>query len=1001
VSRLKVLAIALAIGVSIGAAAWGQNPTGTLTGRVSNNEDGTPLPGVTVTATSPNLQGDRSTITGANGDYKLALLPAGTYTVKYELEGMAARDVETKISAAQTTLIDVGMAVAAVSEEIVVTATDAATISETSTAQATFLSEEVSQLAINRNVLDTVNLAAGVSATGPNAATTISGAMSFENLWLVNGVVINENLRGQPFTLFIEDAIQETTVSTAGISAEYGRFTGGVVNVLTKSGGNDFHGSLRSSMTNQDWESDDNQKEFNEAFEAEDEINETYEATIGGRIWRDHIWFFLAARDVETETNELTAQTGIAFPQGREQERYEGKLTINLAASHTLVGSYLEIDDVSTNDFFPAEPLDLNVLNNREDPQDIKSVNYNGVLTSNFFLEGQYSERSWEVAKGAGGPRELYDGTPWTTYFDSTGWHAPNFCGECEQEVRDNENFLAKGSYFLSTEGAGTHDFAFGYDTFKDIRFSVNHQSGSDFTIAADGYFFDAQNNVYPIVTGRSLGWIATWPVFGLDRVQPTDFNTNSYYVNDRWQLNDHWSFNLGVRYDENDGRDAGGNLVTDDSKTSPRLAASYDVKGDGDLVFNASYGTYVAAIANGLGDQAATGGAIGLSVLPYRGAAINPNGEACLATNTCINSDQATHMVVDWWLGFTGFNPLTDNPNEIAGIPDPFGALVLPAEISNQIVPESIQSPAANDYTVGVTKRLGNKGLLRGDLIYREWDDFYSNRVVPNNTIIIEGSELDLNEIGNFGNAELEREYSALQSSFRYRVTNRLLTAATYTLSELEGNVNGETGPNGPISTDPNDHAEYKEARWNLPVGDLGADQRHKLRAWAIYDLLQGERHNLSVSLLESFFSGTPYNASANIDPSPYVDNPGYANPLGQAGYFFSARDAYRTDDITRTDIALNYSFTIGKGFEIFIQPEVLNVFDENGVIDLNTAVNAGEGVACDNGPGGECATFNPFTETPIEGVHWQKGDSFGQPTNADDYQLPRTFRFSVGFRF
>ena len=105
----------------------------------------------------------------------------------------------------------------------------------------------------------------------------------------------------------------------------------------------------------------------------------------------------------------------------------------------------------------------------------------------------------------------------------------------------------------------------------------------------------------------------------------PTDFKTNSFYVNDRWQLNDKWSFNLGVRYDENDGRDAGGNLVTDDSKVSPRLAVSYDLKGDGDWVFNASYGTYVSAINNSIADSAATGGAIGRSILFYERSADQP----------------------------------------------------------------------------------------------------------------------------------------------------------------------------------------------------------------------------------------------------------------------------------------------------------------------------------------------------------------------------------------
>ena len=88
---------------------------------------------------------------------------------------------------------------------------------------------------------------------GPSKSTdtglgniTISGAPTYENLFLVNGVVVNENIRGQALDLFIEDSVQETTTAAAGVSAEYGRFSGGVVNVLTKSGGNDFTGSLRT-----------------------------------------------------------------------------------------------------------------------------------------------------------------------------------------------------------------------------------------------------------------------------------------------------------------------------------------------------------------------------------------------------------------------------------------------------------------------------------------------------------------------------------------------------------------------------------------------------------------------------------------------------------------------------------------------------------------------------------------------------------------------------------
>ena len=149
-------------------------------------------------------------------------------------------------------------------------------------------------------------------------------------------------------------------------------------------------------------------------------------------------------------------------------------------------------------------------------------------------------------------------------------------------------------------------------------------------------------------------------------------------------------------------------------------------------------------------------------------------------------------------------------------------------------------------------------------------------------------------------------------------------------------------------------------------------------------------------MSLLQNFFSGRPYSASGNIDSRPYVTNPGYISPPGTVTYFFSPRGAFETDDVTRTDLALNYSFNwnaFGKQFEVFIQPEVLNLFDEDAVTDPDSSINDPENSGL--------AAFNPFTETPQEGVNWSKKDDFGMALNQDDFQLPQTWRFSVGFRF
>src|SRR5690606_34972115 len=106
--------------------------------------------------------------------------------------------------------------------------------------------EEVEALATSRTLSGIAALAPGVTDNAPNASSgqvVISGAFAFDNMFMVNGVDVNDNVFGNPQSLFIEDAIAETQVLTSGITAEYGRFSGGVINAVTKSGGNVFSGS--------------------------------------------------------------------------------------------------------------------------------------------------------------------------------------------------------------------------------------------------------------------------------------------------------------------------------------------------------------------------------------------------------------------------------------------------------------------------------------------------------------------------------------------------------------------------------------------------------------------------------------------------------------------------------------------------------------------------------------------------------------------------------------
>ena len=124
---------------------------------------------------------------------------------------------------------------------------------------------------------------------------TISGGFAYDNVFLIDGVDVNDNLFGTSNNVFIEDAIDETQVLTSGISAEFGRFSGGVINMITKRGGNTFSGSVRLNFSNPSW-SNESPLEKSRDQTHPDTLSKFLEGTLGGPIFRDRVWFFCAGR---------------------------------------------------------------------------------------------------------------------------------------------------------------------------------------------------------------------------------------------------------------------------------------------------------------------------------------------------------------------------------------------------------------------------------------------------------------------------------------------------------------------------------------------------------------------------------------------------------------------------------------------------------------------------------------------------------------------------------
>lgn len=969
----KIVGLALLVAFALAGVATAQGiPTTRLSGRVTD-ADGAGIPGVTVEVRSPALQGTRTTQTDVNGDYVVPSLPPGEYTMTYTIDGFEVQTRSERLAASQSRQVDVNMSVAAITETIEVTGESVSVISQ-DTSVATTLSQDVlEELPGLRTQLAAVALAAGTAATGPNGGVTISGSQSWENNFMINGVTVNDNLRGQPNNLFIEDAIEETTTSTAGISAEFGRFAGGVVNTVTKSGGNDFHGSFRDNLTNQDWNS---KNDFSP--EPEDKVRSVYEGTLGGRIVRDKLWFFLAGRDLETDAVATTQILNIPYSATNEQQRYEGKLTFSPTANHRLTGSYIDIsqEQLTGHGGLVGYLVDLSGLHTRSLPNTLLAANYSGVLTSNFFVEAQYSERSFEFEPAGGTDPSLAGGTPIFDFSNVVIYNEPLFCGICSDggDTRENRNYLAKANYFLSTEGFGSHDLVAGYDSFDDIRTSNNYQSPTNFIFGADGSHF-VGNSVFPIIQSQADGggaYLAYYPI--LSTSLGTSFKTNSLFVNDRWRLSDNLSFNLGVRYDKNDGEDAAGTTISKDDAVSPRLGVNWNPDGVGQWLVNASYGRYVGAISNTIANSGSSAGTPATIQWSYFGPSINLDGAN-------LTSEQALAIVFDWFNSVGGIN----NTDLLQFVNIPGGGLV---------VGQDLNSTYADELSAGVVRSLGSKGSIRADLVYREFGNFFVTKRDTETGKVrnANGNLVDLGIIVN-DDSSLERTYIGLQTSFNYRPTDSLTIGGGYTLSKSEGNFEGETAGSGPVTSILESYPEYKEARWTAPKGDLLIDQRHKLSLFAIWEAYRSDRQRVAVSARQLFNSGFAYSAIGPVGTRAFVTNPGYISPPSSVNYFFSDRGAFKTDDITNTALGLNYSFFLGD-VELFAQGDVTNLFNEDGVINVNQAV-----LTSRNDP--SLAPFNPFTQTPVEGVHWRKGPNFGKALSVNDIQAARTFTLSLGVRF
>ncbi len=339
--------------------------TGSLAGTVQD-QGAQPLPGVAVTVTSPALQGSRTTVTDGNGVYSLAGLPPGLYAVRFELSGMRTVDATQRVDLGQMARVGAVLKVAVV-ESVQVTAAAPSIVTSTQ-GGANMRADDINKLASIRTVWGIAELAPNVTDNTPNAGQlAIAGGFAYSNQFLINGVDVADNIFATPNSLFIEDALEEVQVLSSGVSAEFGRFGGGVVNAITKSGGNTFSGSGRLNFYSPSW-TKETPFETAAGITRQKDVQNNYEGTFGGPLVKDRLWFFTAGRYQSASTPAPLPETAIPFTTENTNKRAEFKLTGTVSPNHTLQGSFTN-NRTSAHQGPVAGVIDLASMVNRPRPE--------------------------------------------------------------------------------------------------------------------------------------------------------------------------------------------------------------------------------------------------------------------------------------------------------------------------------------------------------------------------------------------------------------------------------------------------------------------------------------------------------------------------------------------------------------------------------------------------------------------------------------------------------
>jgi outer membrane receptor protein involved in Fe transport len=919
-----------------------QTGAGVLEGAVPD-ADGGALPGVTVTLTNTATGYSRVAPTGADGRFRFAAVPIGDYQVRFELSGFSTLTQEgVTINVGTTRDLDVTLQVASVEEAITVT-TEAPLIRTEPSIGTVVSQEELENLPLNgRQFANLAILAPGTTLAYNSDPTKpgqlqvqLAGGIGRNVNYIMDGGDNTDDTIGGALQNFNLESVAEFNIQTQLYKAEYGRSSGGVLSVVTKTGTNDFAGTVwgyfRDDSLNSKTETERLGGVDKQAYE-----RQQYGLALGGPIVRDKAHFFATFERTDRETNYTVTPTdengnpifpeffGTVVALPFKDDLATAKLTWDINAKQYLQVRY---GYQKNEDKYGASPLaapsSLGTLTNEYESVLLGHTAQLGSDRLNEFVFQYTTFDNVILPDAAGQPLIYYP----SSFHTGENLNTPQATSQKKYQFRDDFTWS-------STLWGKRHDFKVGANYVDEPTL------GGDFSTGTAGQYFATDDLV-----GSPIFFIQVFGGF-FGEEEPND--QYGAYIQDDWSVNDRLTLSLGLRYDYFDLYDQidqrtnpiwqvlnaqrtfnepylrdlqndDGVLDNDDDNLAPRLGFAWDIKGDGRRILRGGYGTFY--------DFPYTN-----ATILFPAAAIQSNYGVAFEHNNPdgIRNPDGSLFQPGQPLCLGPSPPANCLPNQLPGL----GSFP-----PNEVASPTLATPYSDQASLGYSWQVNDWLGLNFEAMTIDYHDipfrFRANPGVDaNGNGVFEPALGETRRFPQFANFRLwygggRASYDAFNVSARLRFPKWELQGF-YTWSEAEGNVlagadefrltdaGAQSDVGGGARADQS--VNPLDPLCDACFGPLYTDARHRLTLSGIYRAPWG----ITVSSLLRYRSALPYlehnNADLNGDIFPIDLRPGVSHVNSGRGFEF-----------TQIDVRVSKEFTFGD-VKLELLAEMFNILnDEN----------------------------------------------------------------------